>query len=113
MKIKSNWTVIYAIIFLLVLIAGVVIFKDLNKPEPTLTLVLLSEQNISHSGSASLVNCTKDADCIASGCNGNICQGTSEQSPSTICSVPKEPTPKTLNYSCGCAKSQCQWYKSE
>lgn len=62
-------------------------------------------------GSSTFWPCQIDTDCLTSGCNGEICQGKSEETLYSICIVPTDPTPGQLGYSCGCVENKCQWAK--
>ena len=60
---------------------------------------------------SSIGSCKTDADCYINGCNSEICQSKNEEPLSSICVVPDKPTPKQLDYECGCLENKCQWVK--
>ena len=65
----------------------------------------------SYYGSSTDAACNLDSDCRVSGCNTEICQGTTEENQVSICIAPSQSTPKDLGYSCGCKQQKCQWNK--
>lgn len=70
-----------------------------------------SSENTDYYGSSTFAACEKDSDCIASGCNMEICQGVNEESLSSICLAPAQDTPTQAGYKCGCSANKCQWEK--
>lgn len=70
-----------------------------------------SSENTDYYGSSTFASCTQESDCIASGCNMEICQGVNEESLSSICLAPAQDTPTQAGYKCGCNANKCQWGK--
>jgi eight-cysteine-cluster-containing protein len=54
-------------------------------------------------------SCSKDSDCMAGGCSGQVCQSKSEEPVITTCEYTDCYNPATYNLTCGCKDNQCQW----
>jgi len=62
-------------------------------------------------GSSSLASCHIDAECIPSGCSGQICQAKSEEAIITDCQYQDCFNTQKFGLSCRCFNHQCQWTK--
>ncbi len=60
-------------------------------------------------GTSTKAACEIDADCIASGCSGQICQAKTEQSAITTCEMKDCYIAKNYGVGCLCRDKKCQW----
>lgn len=75
------------------------------------TVATTSTTLVEHHGSSTYGPCTADLDCVAGGCNGEICSSSKEEQLVSVC-VYDPPYPSELDYFCGCIEEKCQWIKS-
>jgi len=61
-------------------------------------------------GRSTEADCSSDRKCIASGCNGELCQHYTQMI-STICMWQCCYRDEDYGVKCGCVEGKCQWYK--
>jgi len=62
-------------------------------------------------GTSTRAACASDADCLAGGCSGQVCQSRSEPAAATTCEWRDCYDAKAYGVTCGCAGGKCAWTK--
>lgn len=81
--------------------------KTLNNNASVKNTINTKQEYYGHSLNTS---CTTSNDCIALGCNREIC-GAINDSIESMCVVPNKPLPSDLGYKCSCIQQKCIWNK--
>lgn len=78
--------------------------------QPSMNYSMTTTITIEYHGTSSYGKCSNDSDCLASGCNREICQSRFEEPKVSIC-VYNPPYPQNLGYECKCTNRGCAWAK--
>jgi len=62
-------------------------------------------------GTSTKGQCSSDADCIAGGCSGQVCQSKSEEPAITTCEYRDCYNNQAYGVVCKCVNNKCQWKK--
>ncbi|MFB6075943.1 MAG: eight-cysteine-cluster domain-containing protein [Candidatus Aenigmatarchaeota archaeon] len=60
-------------------------------------------------GSSTQETCSADADCVAGGCSGQVCQSKNEESIISTCEWKECYDNEKYGLSCQCVEGKCQW----
>jgi eight-cysteine-cluster-containing protein len=85
----------------------VTVFDEENLPIEIRDMTKVPVEYYSGSSKYSQGECQQDAECLAAGCNLEIC--TSDKNIVTTCEIDGA-TPDKTKYACGCIKDTCGWY---
>lgn len=66
---------------------------------------------VEYYGSYTDAYCEVDSDCVANGCNSEICTNKDDLDRLSICMFPDKPLPSELGYNCSCVQNGCKWQK--
>lgn len=81
-------------------------FISSSKSLPQPTLILPKEK---FCGSSTYGKCTSDANCLAGGCSGQVCQSKDEEPIITTCEWEDCYDAGKFGLNCKCLNNQCQW----
>jgi len=62
-------------------------------------------------GSSTRGPCQSDADCLAGGCGGQVCQSKTEPAQITTCEYRDCYNAAKYSQACGCVEHRCQWHE--